>query len=168
MLPETVIFQDIDGPFIPGRLYFNGHRPVRSTEPLAFFWDPVAVMMVNRICEKSNAKVVFNTAHNENPEEIMRYQAAQNGLAYLHKDCQTLYPRDEYSRMKAIEIWLRNHPEINNWVCIDDMEVHPTNQVRVNFDIGMTLDDFNKSVEILTGKMPSPIISGIGTTMYVA
>lgn len=160
----NIIFQDIDGPLIPARLYFFGGRPTLEG---AFFWDPVAVMMINKLCEMCDAKIVFNTAHNENPAEVMRHQAAMNRLGHIHDDCQTEYPKQS-SRFKAIENWLEKHPEVKGWVVIDDMPVHNTNQVKVDFDIGMTLNNFNQAVEILTGIKPSSIISGIGVPLDVA
>lgn len=160
----NIIFQDIDGPLIPARLYFFGGRPTLEG---AFFWDPVAVMMINKLCEMCDAKIVFNTAHNENPEEVMRYQAGVNKLGNLHEHCQTDYPKMS-SRVGAIENWLQKHPEVNRWTVIDDFHVHDTKQVKVDFNLGMTLDNFNQAVEILTDKKPSVIISGIGSQLNVA
>lgn len=85
-----IIFQDIDGPLIPLRMYFSGNRPF-ANDPGSFVYDPVAVAMINHLCEQFGAKVVFNTAHNENPPEIMFKQGHFNGFKHLHDDIQTDY-----------------------------------------------------------------------------
>ena len=74
-MTNTIIFQDIDGPLIPMRMYYRGARPHNGQ---SFIYDPVAVDMLSVICEKFNARVVFNTLHNENPPEVMMFQAQQN------------------------------------------------------------------------------------------
>ena len=86
----NIIFQDIDGPLIPLRMYFGGSRPF-NLQAGSFVYDPVAVGMLNHLCEKFGARVVFNSAHNENPHDRMKHQGTVNGLKYLHDDCKTDY-----------------------------------------------------------------------------
>jgi hypothetical protein len=141
----NIIFLDIDGPMIPARTYYKGDRPF-DHQWCSFIYDPVAVGMINRLCEQFKAQVVFSTAHNENTIDIMQHQAKYNGLRNLHSDCQTPYPIICGDRYAAIKIWLADHlDETDEWIVIDDLNVYLEKQVVVDFEIGMTLDNFNQA-----------------------
>ncbi len=155
-----IIFQDIDGPLIPLRMYFSGNRPF-ANDPGSFVYDPVAVAMINHLCEQFGAKVVFNTAHNENPPEIMFKQGHFNGFKHLHDDIQTDYETlISAGRHSSIKKWLEKHPEVTEWIVIDDVLVYEPRQILVDYTLGMTLKDFHDS-QRLFGYNPSPII-GVG------
>jgi hypothetical protein len=163
--PERIIFQDIDGPLIPLRMYFGGSRPWDSTRD-SFVYDPIAVGMIVTLCQKFNAAVVFNTAHNENPDHIMMHQARYNRLgSVMHPTSPcTDFVRKFHNRYEAIDDWLNRHPEIppTQWVVIDDMPVHKTRQVTVDYTIGMTLANYQEVCELF-GEKQSKII-GVGQT----
>lgn len=142
-----IIFQDIDGPLIPHRMYYTGFRPY-DTMRNSFVWDPIAVQMINRICEICDAKVVFNTAHCENPAEIMKHQAACNGLKFLHEDCKTSYPFTD-NRYQAITEWLDKHNTISDWIVIDDVQVCLSRQIKVDWKVGMTIENYRKACQLL-------------------
>lgn len=152
-----IIFQDVDGPLIPGRLYYK--KSARYNAELgAFVYDPVAVGMIRELCEQHDAKVVYNTAHNEESFDLMRYKARVNHMEdLLHDDCRTdfcLSAEDENpSRRAAIERWLARHPEVTEWIVIDDeRNIHPTRQITIDFDLGITIANFLRATEILSGK----------------
>jgi hypothetical protein len=141
-MTKRIIFQDIDGPLIPLRLFYRGGRPFNQ-EVRSFIYDPVAVDMIRHLCEKFSAKMVFNSAHCENPHDVMAHQARFNGLGdVLHEDCKTEFISKIDNRFEAIKEWLSRHPEATEWIVIDDAEVHPLRQVKVNYNIGMTLEDY--------------------------
>lgn len=158
-----IIFQDVDGPLIPGRMYYAKHATY-SHDLGAFLYDPVAVGMIRELCRKHGAKVVYNTAHNEEDFNLMRYKARVNDMEdLLHDDCRTdfvLNQEDEIpSRRAAIERWLARHPEVTSWVVIDDeSNIHPTRQVTIDFNLGMTINSFFKAEEILSGQKQSGLI----------
>lgn len=164
-----IIFLDIDGPLIPLRMYFNGNRPF-NTEYGSFVYDPIAVAMIKTLASKFDAKVVFNSAHNENPAHIMLHQATFNGLKdVMHTDIITQFPHTP-DRLSAIETWLKEHSEVTEWIVIDDMPVDSSRniahsrQVPINYSLGMTMDSFQKACELF-GEKISPII-GIGQNNY--
>lgn len=141
-MTSKIIFQDIDGPLIPLRLYYRGGRPYNE-ELGSFIYDPVAVDMIKSLCEKFDAKMVFNSAHCENSHAVMAHQAKINGLHnVLHEDCKTGFITETDSRYTAIKNWLKKHPEVKEWIVIDDAEVHSPRQVRVMYNVGMTIDDY--------------------------
>lgn len=151
-----IIFQDIDGPLIPLRMYYGGGRTFER-ERGSFIYDPVAVGMVNELARKYDAKIVFNSAHCPNGPDIMRHQANVNSLAPMHEDCVTKFAKSIEHRYDAIAEWLGRHPEVVEWIVIDDMEVHLPRQVQVDYNIGMTIDNFYRACELFGDKI-SPFV----------
>lgn len=151
-MTEKIIFQDIDGPLIPLRMFYRGFRPFDVARS-AFVYDPVAVDMIRHLCERFNAKMVFNSAHCENPHHVMAHQAKFNGLdPVLHPDCKTEFISKINHRYDAIKEWLSRHPEVKEWIVIDDAEVHPPRQVKVNYNLGMTIDDYYEAARLFGDK----------------
>lgn len=156
----NIIFQDIDGPLIPYRMYFLGDRLVNANNDprnpgrpfLAF--DPVAVAMVNTLCERLNCQVVFNSAHNNGSMEEMRFKGEVNGLKYLHPSVKTKFNDGISDRYQAIGYWLDEHQDenIENWIVFDDMYVHEPRQILVDILHGITLVDYQKAFNLLSGK----------------
>lgn len=146
-----IIFQDIDGPLIPHRMYFNGGRPFDQNRA-SFIWDPIAVQMVNKLTNKYDAKIVFSTAHGENPVEVLRHQAACNGLMNIHPDSKTNFPFTD-NKYRAITEWLDAHPNVGrlDWIVIDDQQVCLTHQVKVHWGVGLTLKNYKKACMLLAG-----------------
>jgi HAD domain in Swiss Army Knife RNA repair proteins len=136
-----VIFQDIDGPLIPMRMYYRGNRPHNGQ---SFLYDPIAVDMLKVLCEKFDAKVVFNTLHNENPANIMLFQARTNNMLdfMLTQDPITSFADLQVGRLHAINQWLTRHPEVTEWVVIDDADIDTDRLVQVDFHNGMTINTF--------------------------
>lgn len=160
---SNIIFMDVDGPLIPLRMYYDGSRKF-DYQAGSFVYDPVAVGMLHSLCNKFNAQVVFNSAHCENPHEIMRHQARFNGFhTILHDDCKTKFCTAIHDRYQAIVDWIDRNGPISQWIVVDDMPVHLPRQVLVNYSLGITIDDYYKACQLFTGKMPSAII-GVGQT----
>lgn len=150
-----IIFQDIDGPLIPHRMYFHGGRWYDLVTK-SFYFDPIAVGMINSLCHQCDAKVVFNSAHNVNSQEIMHHQAKCNSLLHMHEDCTTIFPNGA-DRLGGIHDWLDRHMgEVESWCVIDDMDVGTRKQVKVDYNIGMTIHNFAEAHLILTGKPWTP------------
>lgn len=150
---------DVDGPLIPGRMYYAKHGHY-DQENGVFLYDPVAVGMLREICRQTNAKIVYNTAHNEENFERMRYKARINNLEdLLHDDCRTNFCITKETRLGGINEWLSRHSEVESWTVIDDENIFDgPPQVKINFDIGMTIGNFFEVIEILTGKKQSGLI----------
>lgn len=159
-----IIFQDIDGPLIPLRMYYRGGRPF-DYQKGSFMFDPIAVDMINHVCQEFDARVVFNTAHNENPEHVMKHQGTVNGFTHLHENCTTEFIRSIDNRFEAIKEWLSRHPEVTEWIVVDDMEVHRPRQVLVDYSTGMTIHNYYNMCELFGNK--KSIITGVGQTSGV-
>lgn len=153
-----IIFQDIDGPLIPFRMYYRGDVPYDGSRD-TYLWDPIAVDMLNELCKKFDAKVVFNSAHGESPKEVLQHQAKENGLLYLHDDCKTSFPFTG-NRYQAITEWLEKYPNVQkfDWIVIDDMQVCLSRQIKVDWEVGMTLENYRKACLLLGDEKFSPLM----------
>jgi hypothetical protein len=147
-----IIFQDVDGPLISARMYYK--NLARDQKTGRFVWDAVAVGMLNHICEQHGAKIVFNSAHNaEGPEYLIRH-CEFNGLnvEHIHPTIHTEYPLDTLRRLDAISKWLTLHGEgVDGWVVVDDYKIPTENLVQVDFNLGITIDNYADIVQRLGG-----------------
>lgn len=152
----NIIFLDVDGPLIPGRMYYAKSKSTFRESANQFLWDPIAVRMIMELCTKHKAKVVFSTSHNEIEYSDMRRKADYNGLFshLLHHHNRTEFRVSCYNKKDAIVQWLREHPEVKYWVLIDDEEIMPSNQVKVDFDVGISLQNFYDAEDWLQGITP--------------
>lgn len=112
-----IVFLDIDGPMIPATMYLadNMCSPNRN-------FPPTTIAVINYLCDKTDAQVVFNTTHNIDWDGATPLQVAivSAGLKpqHIHPDSKTLYPTKE--RGEAIIEWLSRHPEVTDWIALDD------------------------------------------------
>jgi hypothetical protein len=145
-----VIFLDIDGPMIPATMFlidrmcsFNRNFPATT------------IAVVNDLCKRTGAKIVFNTTHNRPFNGVPDIDVAlvEQGLnaAHLHDDKHTLYP--SIPRDVAIKEWLARHDEVEAWVAIDDVLcADPEHMILVDPDAGVHVGHLNDAVRILGGK----------------
>jgi hypothetical protein len=112
-----IIFLDIDGPMIPATMYL-ADRMCSSNRN----FPPTTIGVINYLCKKSDAQIVFNTTHNiDAPGDIPIQQAIINGglkQEYIHVDSKTIFPSKP--RGEAIIEWLLRHPEVTDWIALDD------------------------------------------------
>lgn len=129
------------------RMYFSGNRPF-SKEHGSFIYDPVACWMLRSLCQKFDAKIVFNTAHNENPKEVMLHQANVNGIGDLmHEAVKTNFMTSNETRDGAIHSFVERHG-VTDWIVIDDLVVYEPRQVLIDFIYGMTMDSYKKACSL--------------------
>lgn len=142
-MPNRVVFLDIDGPIIPYSMFLIDRNCSfgRNIPPI-----PVAV--VNEVCRRAGAKVVFNTTHNTALDGVDDIEVAmvKAGLLqeYIHPDMKTKYP--SISRDMAVIEWLNRHPETSDkeWIAFDDVRFTKNpNLILVDPDGGLHLGHLN-------------------------
>lgn len=112
-----ILFLDIDGPMIPGRCYTMPGQ----TKPIVKTFDPVAVGILNNLCQRKGWRIVLHTSWIRvfGSQETYDHCIAQ-GLKpqYFHKDAWC----DEKIawRYTRIAKWLIEHPEITKYKILDD------------------------------------------------
>ena len=146
-----IVFLDIDGPMIPATMFLvdrmcSWHR----------VFPPTTVAVVKELCERTGAKIVFNTTHNRPFDGVPNIDAAlvAHGLdaAHLHStDRHTLYP--DIDRKAAVAEWLHRHPEVSEWVALDDVKFTDDERlIFVDSDAGLHVGHLNLAIDRLGGK----------------
>lgn len=164
---NKIIFLDVDGPLIPGRMYRTSrgtHRKDENCVVTGYHFDPVAVSMLHKICGETGAKIVWNTAHNARGLSDLWSDADANGLPrdLFHEDAQTAYPGGydkipgsallgSISRILAITRWLNEHPHTEAWVAIDDELIDTPRLIHIDFEMGMTVETYDLALSLLNG-----------------
>lgn len=115
-----IIFLDIDGPMIPMRAFCLPDQ----TQPFSVF-DPCAVAMLNKLLAISDAKIVISSTWGVLGRDQCVEVLQKNGInpKKLHKSWIT--PRKfSSSRCHEIKWWLDDHPNVVDYVAIDDEDLH--------------------------------------------
>lgn len=180
-MTNRIIFLDIDGPMIPSYCWLWPLLPVNPSFGRNF--SPLCVAIINELCDNIGAEIVFNSSHNPVEQsricqttiiegaiikkevsiaENLKEAAIRNGIpeTNIHKDWKTTYGSgwgSKISRKLAINTWLTDHPEVDKYVAFDDVDftAEENNLVLVDYDVGLTLREYNSAVAIFGGK---PII----------
>lgn len=131
-MSTRILFLDIDGVFIPGRVYMMAGQ----TKPIVTTFCPSVVGMVNDICEQTGAKLVihsswlrsslqFLSANYEGDEPTTHEWMIHQGLKaeYFHEDHSAKW-RFTGTRWMAIMDWLLDHPEVTDYWILDDEPIY--------------------------------------------
>lgn len=150
-MSEKVIFLDIDGPMIPSSMYL-----IDNMCSFKRLFPPTTVAVLNRLCEASGARVVFNTTHNTPMKDAPDIEVAlvNHGLKADHvhpNDCKTRYPT--LRRGAAINEWLGRHPETKRFVAFDDTKFTDQDYlIWVDPDAGLHVGHYNEAAARLDTK----------------
>lgn len=150
-----ILFLDVDGVLIPARNYFSNRY--------AYQFDPLAVEAVKRICKRTGAQVVMNTAWNATPPELRHL--CLSAEFPLSNDWQTEYPVCE--RWEGITGWLAKHPDVTTWAVLDDdakgLLPLPLNDfvrvIVVDPEVGITTANYREATRLLGDEDPFVIIA---------
>lgn len=141
----TCIFLDFDGPMIPVKAFYLPNQ----TKPARIF-DPCAVALLLSVIKRSNAKLVISSTHRQHGITDVKRTLRLNGLPVkaLHKDWAT--PIGPKTRSEEIKQWLSAHPDVTNYVAIDDEKLTPdVRAVRCSTQDGFGMLNYIESKLIL-------------------
>jgi hypothetical protein len=147
-----IIFLDFDG-------VLNSARYLLRCEESGFVIDPARMVLLKKIADATGAKIVLSTSWREhwskNQTECSSTGVRINdifrkfGLQILDKTPSLHAPRET-----EIKTWLDNHPEVENFVVLDDrlmcapfLEGHFV-KTSYHFD-GLDETDAQKAIDIL-------------------
>ena len=127
-----VIFLDFDGVLNNMHMRESGlfcHKNMQNLRLLCEKTDPVFVL--------STSHRVYNVSLLEFKNECIKYWI--DGRTY--DSTPYLYDMDNPERpltlrVKEIKKWLSEHPEVTNWVVLDDLDMKIENIVRTDFRYG--------------------------------
>jgi len=164
--PDKIIFLDIDGPMIPGTSYLENRFASLHQE-----FCPRCIMVLKKILEKSEAKVVFNSTHNLHLEKTTHIPGLLNvwkehfDMDVLHPSIKTNYPNPTKTwlvpeghkptrRLIAIYEWLHDNYDMDKsnqvlWIAFDDEKIDHKRAFTVNFDAGLTIAEYNHAARYL-------------------
>jgi hypothetical protein len=144
-----IIFLDIDG-VINSELYY---KSVNTKKKNWSRFDPKAVEMIKRLVEEFNARIVISSLWRFAMKKELAQELKASGLInFLDKDWQTPVLQLGH-RGKEIKLWLDQHPDIVEYVIIDDdsdiLEEHLTRFVKTEIHDGMQEEHYYMAREIL-------------------
>lgn len=156
---DKVLFLDIDGVVLPGRAYMLPNQ----SEGVVTVFDPCAVSMINKACEKQDRKIVLHTSWIrtgfwrigvDGPGDVHEHCIAQGiNPDLFHEDAYC--NRDIHWRYDRVAEWLARHPEVTDFFIVDD-EPDPDDRfvghlINTDFDEGITMKQFRR---LLDGTAP--------------
>lgn len=160
-----IIFLDIDGPMIPGRSFIAAGK----TEIIPFEvqdFDPVAVGMLSRLCQEDGWRIVIHSSWisivgGERTYEHCLKQGISGMWFYAgdrmkaQEDAAWCDEKEPW-RYTKIAKYLEQHPEITDYVILDDTDYqddlsgypHPKDMqehwIPIDFDDGLLVKHYNE------------------------
>jgi len=132
-----VIFLDFDGPMVPFRASVLGWIDNRTER-----FDPVAVETVKRLADESGASIIISSSWRTCGYDRMVKILELNNIKkeYLHEDWATkdLVKHSMVDRPIEINEWLSRHPEVDDYIIIDDAKMKINNLIHVSSFDGIT------------------------------
>jgi len=112
----NIIFLDIDGVLATLRV----HLALKNKGGLIDKWDPVGASFIKKICQKYNVQIVISSTWRLFKDGDLMLRLKEHHLhKYLHNDYKTKRLTGEI-RGKEIKEWLSRHPEVENYLILDD------------------------------------------------
>jgi hypothetical protein len=149
---NKVLFLDIDGVVLPSRAY---HLP-NQTKPIVKIFDPCAVSLINKACNKQKRKIVIHSSWILtglwNPDNYGTIGVLEHCISQgfdkdvFHSDAYC--NRNINNRYLRITDWLHNHPEVDDYFILDDekpdkdFEYHNKHLILTDFDEGLTMKHY--------------------------
>ena len=136
------------------------------------FVDTRKMLRVREICDRTGAKVVISSSWRYSGIANMRAMWKARQLPGEIYDITSLHVADDYiqsqmennpndfdlydamilAREMEIALWLEEHPEVTNYVILDDLDSfrqHEAHLVKINPKTGITNDDAEQVITIL-------------------
>lgn len=166
MSEPKIVFLDIDGPMIPYRcLVMEGQTPIMT------LFDPVAVSLLNHMCEKYGFKIVLHTSWVRILGGFETYEhCIKQGLKAenFHEDAWC--DENIHWRYTRVSDWLSKHPEITEYAMLDDEPyqydetgaAHPEDMAKhlvlINYYRGFLYQDMMEAVAVGRGAEPRIVV----------
>lgn len=154
---NKIVFLDIDGPVI------DINCSVIQSE-LRLVHNPKSIEMLNKLCDRSGAKIVTNSMHNYNEPygETLREDLIMWGVHedHFHDSWRTVFPAIDYSKVEspvrgigrliAIQEWLKENGN-HKWVAFDDRKFTDLkNLVHISDGLGIRENHVEQALEVFS------------------
>ena len=143
-----IIFLDIDGVMNSDNYY----KSVITKKPFSRF-DPTSVKIIKNLINEFDAKIVISSLWRFAMKKELAKELKSNALVkHLHNDWSTPVLQPSH-RGKEIKLWLDMHPEITNFLIIDDdndiLEEHRSKFIKTDILDGLQAEHYYKARTIL-------------------
>lgn len=118
--------------------------------------DPRAIVQLKKIVETAKASIVLSSSWRwEKPlRDKVHKQLQAKDIDFI--DTTTLQTDITMSRGKEVEKYLEDHPEIENFVILDDDEIQSAalkpHHVKTTFKYGLTREKAEEAIKIFNGE----------------
>lgn len=140
-----ILFIDIDGPLIPGKAsYFDDDKNSDIIHWSEF--DPFSVRFYNMLFEKYNDLygVIHSSWRKFYNDDFLLNHFSQQGCKFRFHDDLTAPFKFSSNRWEEISMWLSDHPEIDDYMILDDEyppESYKERTIVINFDDGLSREN---------------------------
>jgi hypothetical protein len=146
---DKVLFLDVDGVLNSKLYYKNSFNPNENHSR----FDAYSVFLIKQLIEEFSLKIVITSTWRAGMVDKLMSELKRNELlTYLHKDSFTPVIRLA-QRGEEIKAWLAKHPEITEFVIIDDnenmLEEQKTRFVKTDIFAGLLDENYYNAREIL-------------------
>lgn len=147
---KRVLFLDIDGVLNSRRTHHALGQYPMELEHLAGMSDPVALRMLQRLCDSAGVSVVLSSAW----RKIYAFEDVGKALGLPIIDATCDWCRKGLTqRGEEIQEWLDRHPDVEHWAIVDDgNDMLPSQQsrfVRTSEREGLTFGAFLRICSLL-------------------
>lgn len=157
-----VLFLDVDGVLNCTYTFQRRHQLSEPLSEAAMCWplghlDEQIIPLLNPIVERTDCKIVLSTSWRLHPRfaELGSWLEGK-GFKYPNAiiDRTPSMPMMDNCRGEEVKAWLRKHPEVRQYVVLDDdcediIPVHPKNYVATNGNEGLTNELVETVISIL-------------------
>ena len=119
--------------------------------------DERAICQLRRIVETTSAEIVLSSSWRWYKEQrnTVHKQLKRKNIDFI--DTTPIEITIKMSRADEINAWLEKHPDIDNYVILDDEEIKDIklipHLVRTTFKHGLTRDKAEQAIKILKGEL---------------
>lgn len=153
---DKIIFLDVDGVLNSVTFYekFLSEGIDCDREDIL---DQTALCRLAKIVRDTNAGIVISSSWrwDANALRILTTQLAVYGIIPIGTTIQEI--RVNLSRAEEIRMWLKEHPEVNNYVVLDDdvmdVEEIASHHIKTNFNKGLEMNHVEQAKKILNGEL---------------
>ena len=119
--------------------------------------DERAICQLRRIVETTGAEIILSSSWRwyKDQRNTVHKQLKRKNIDFI--DTTPVEITIKMSRADEINAWLEKHPEIDNYVILDDEEIKDIklipHLVRTTFKHGLTRDKAEQAIKILKGEL---------------
>ena len=119
--------------------------------------DERAICQLRRIVETTSAEIVLSSSWRwyKDQRNTVHKQLKRKNIDFI--DTTPIEITVKMSRTDEINAWLKKHPEIDNYVILDDEEIKDIklipHWVKTTFKHGLTRDKAEQAIKILKGEL---------------